>query len=151
MSILAANELAVTSSASTAKTDNTRLICFISILLVKVDSGLPFHDLNSVPIRIADRDCFPESRLAVRQLYSSCGYESGPAVSESLRGFIHADPQESGLPVEEVIGLLLRRKRTPVARRQVFEKLDPWSRGRSQSGYAQTGPENIVEAFLLRT
>src|SRR5215470_11514925 len=66
MSILAANELTVTSSASTAKTDNTRLICFISILLVKVGLGLPFHDLNGVPIRVADRDCFPESRLAVR-------------------------------------------------------------------------------------
>src|SRR5215471_7780155 len=151
MSILAANELAVTSSASTAKTDNTRLICFISILLVKVDSGLPFHDLNSVPIRIADRDCFPESRLAVRQLYSSCGYESGPAVPESLRGFVHADPQESGLPVDQVIGLFLQRKGASVTRSQVFEKLDPWSRGRSKSGYVETGPENIVESFLFRT
>src|SRR5436305_15027568 len=70
-SILAANELTVTITASTAKTDKTRLICFISVLLVKVVRpegrlGLTFHDLNGVPIRIADRDCFPESRLHVR-------------------------------------------------------------------------------------
>jgi len=93
---------------------------------VKVLLGLPFHDLNGMTIWVAERDCFPESRLAVRQLYSSGSNESGPAVPESLRGFIHADPQESGLPVEEVIGLLFRRKRTPVARSQVFEKLEPW-------------------------
>src|ERR1041385_8165738 len=70
ISILAANALTVTSSASTAKTDHTFLSCFISILLVKVLLGLPFHDLNGMTIRVAERDCFPESRLAVRQLYS---------------------------------------------------------------------------------
>src|SRR6516164_6935622 len=102
-------------------------------------------------VRIAGRNGFPESRSAVRQLYSSGGYESGPAVPESLRGFVHADPQESGLPVDEVIGLLLRRKWAPVARRQVLEKFDPRPRGRSNSGYVQTSPKNTVEPFLLRT
>src|SRR6516164_6347820 len=102
-------------------------------------------------VRIAGRNGFPESRSAVRKLHSSGGHESGPAVPESLRGFVHADPQESGLPVDEVVGPLLRRKRATIARRQVLEEFDPRSRGRSQSGDAQTGPENIVEAFLLRT
>src|SRR3974377_1274394 len=120
--MLAANALTSTSRCSTAKTDSTFLSDFISISPCESWLGLPFHDLNGVTIRIADRDCFPESRLAVRQLYSSRRNESGPAVPESLRGFIHADPQESGLPMDEVIGLLLRRKWAPVAGCQVLEK-----------------------------
>src|SRR6185312_5058837 len=90
--------------------------------------GLSLHDLDGVPIRIADHNCFPESRLAVRQLHSAGRNESGPAVPESLRGFSRIDPQESGLPVNQVIGLLLRRKWAPVARSQVFQKLDTWPR-----------------------
>src|SRR6516164_1213145 len=102
-------------------------------------------------VRIAGRNGFPESRSAVRKLHSSGGHESGPAVPESQRGFVHADPQESGLPVDEVIGLFPRRKWVPVVRRQVLEKFDPRSRSGSKSGDAQTGPENIVEPFLLQT
>src|SRR4051812_34568347 len=102
-------------------------------------------------VRIADRNCFPESRLTVRQLYSSRGHKGGPAVPESLRGFFRADPQESGLPVNQVIGLLLRRKWTPVARGQVFEELDSWPRCCPQRRNAQARAENIVEAFLLGT
>src|SRR5204863_9556789 len=92
-----------------------------------------------------------EPRPVVRQLDSSRGNKSGPAVPESLHGFIRADPQESGLPVDQVIGLLLRRKRTPIARRQVFEKLDAGPRRGPQRGDAQPGAENIIEAFLLGT
>src|ERR1041385_4425763 len=150
MSILAANELTVTSSARTAKTGNTRLSCFISILLsVVIWLRSSLHDLDGVSIRVADRDCFPESRLAIRQLYSSGRAESGPAVPESLRGLIHADPQESGLPVDQVIGLFLRRVQAPVLRRQVFKKFDAWPRFGFQCCNVQPGSEDIVEALLL--
>jgi len=112
---------------------------------------LSLHDLDGVSIRVADRDCFPESRFTIRQLDSSGRNEGGPAVPESLRGFIHAHPQESGLPVDQVIGLLLRRIRTPVLRRQVLKKLDAWSRCGSQCCDVQPGSEDIVEALLLGT
>jgi len=102
-------------------------------------------------IRVADRDGFPESRLAIRQLDSSGRNESGPAVPESLRGFIHAYPQESGLPVDQVIGLFLRRIRAPVLRREVFKKFDAWPRCGSQCCNVQPGSEDIVEALLLGT
>src|SRR3954451_6028464 len=60
-------------------------------------------------------------------------------------------PKKFGLPVDEVVGLLLWRKWTPVARRQVFKKLNARTRGRPERGDAQAGAEDIVEAFLLRT
>src|SRR3954447_11080426 len=112
---------------------------------------LALHDLNGVTVRVADHNCFAESRPVVRQLDSSRGNEGGPAVPESLRGLIRADPQESGLPVDQVAGLLLRRKWTSVARRQVFEKLDARARRGPQRSDAQACAENVVEPLLLGT
>src|SRR5438477_11801939 len=102
-------------------------------------------------IRVAERDCFPESHLAVRQLHGSGRDESGPAVPESLRGFVHTDPQKSGLPVNQVVSLLLRRKRAPIARRQVFEELNSRTRAGSQRGDVQAGAKDIIEPLLLGT
>src|SRR5262245_58019713 len=121
-SILAANELAVTSTAARAKTDRTRLSCFIFFLLDWQMDCLLLRDLDGMSIRVADCDCFPEPCLAVRQLDCPGGYESGPAVPQRPRRIVGARAQEPGLPVDQVIGLLLRRIGTAVARRQVFEK-----------------------------
>src|SRR5215831_11172309 len=100
-------------------------------------------------IRVADRDCFPEPRLAVRQLDGPGGYESGPAGPQRPRRIVGARAQEPGLPVDQVVGLLLRRIGAAVARRQVFEKLDARPRRGAQRGDAQPRPEDVIEALLL--
>src|SRR5206468_35730 len=89
---------------------------------------------NGVAVRVAKRYGFPESHLAV-QLDGARGH----------------DAQEPGLPVDQVVGLLLRRVRTPVARRQVFEELDARPRRGAQRGDAQAGAEYVVETLLLRS
>ena len=47
---------------------------------------LLFRDLDGMSIRVADRNCFPEPRLAVRQFDGSGRYESRPGLSQGSRG-----------------------------------------------------------------
>ena len=53
------------------------------------------------------------------------------------------------MPVDEVVSLLTRRIRTPVAGRQVFEKLHTGPGGGAKRRNLQPGSENVVEMLLL--
>ena len=53
------------------------------------------------------------------------------------------------LPVNDVVRVNVRRPRPAIAWRQIFEKLDAWSRSCAHSGDAQMRAENLVQMFLL--
>src|SRR5262249_30200168 len=57
---------------------------------------------------------------------------------------------ERRLPVGEVIGTGIMRRRSSVARRQILEELDSRSGGGSERGDVQPRTEHIVQPFLLR-
>src|SRR5881227_1375935 len=59
-------------------------------------------------------------------------------------------PQDR-LPVYEIVGVFICRKRTPVVRCEVFEKLDPGAFRGPQRSDAQTCAEDVIQVFLLRT
>ena len=51
--------------------------------------------------------------------------------------------------MNDVVGVNVRRPRSAIARRQIFEKLNAWSRSSAHSGDVQMRSENLVQMFLL--
>jgi len=54
------------------------------------------------------------------------------------------------MPADEVVGPDVRRKRSPVARRQIFKELDRGPLGRAQRGDPEPGARDIVQPLLFR-
>src|SRR3954453_20801719 len=95
---------------------------------------------------------------ALRNPALSSGSSTAPVEMKADRLFRRVCAASSALIPKNLVcqwirsfGLLLRRKWTSVARRQVFEKLDPRARRGPQRSNAQAGAENVVEALLLGT
>ncbi len=53
------------------------------------------------------------------------------------------------LPMNDVVRANICRTGSPVARRQVFKKLNAWSGSRAHRGYEQMRSKDLVKMFLL--
>src|SRR6266496_1878992 len=51
--------------------------------------------------------------------------------------------------MDDIVRVNIRWQGPPIARRKIFEKLDPWPRVRPHSGDAQMRAENLIKMFLL--
>jgi hypothetical protein len=113
-------------------------------------SDLSLHDLNSVPVRIADGDALPETCLAIRQIDRAGGEECGFPIAQRSHRLVSSGAQEARVPVDQVVHPSFLRVGATVARRQILQKLDSRTRRRPQRGNSQAGPEYVVEPFLFR-
>jgi hypothetical protein len=81
-------------------------------------------ELHNVTVRIAHQDGARDPERRVRELHHASGHEV--VARRAIRV-----GEERRLPVYEIVGVLVGRHRTAVARREVFEQLDSRSGSRA--------------------
>src|SRR5262249_37566376 len=53
------------------------------------------------------------------------------------------------LPMDEVVRMDVRRSRSSITRREIFQKLNAWSGSGAHPGYEQMRSKDLVQMFLL--
>src|SRR6266566_6747638 len=106
------------------------------------------HDLEDVPVRIADQEPVREAQLAPAKRDRARGDERRARLAEGACSVAVAAHQP-GLPVRHVVGALIGRYRPAVAGRQVLEELDAGPARGPQRGDAQPRTEQAVQVLPL--
>src|SRR5450631_1399795 len=100
-------------------------------------------------VGVADYECFAEADLR-HVIRDDAGRNKVSSASAGLAGGgIGVVGQQDSLAMDDIVGVLIGRKRPAVARGEVFQQFDSRTACASQRGNAQVSAEYVVQMLLF--
>src|SRR5215831_14398147 len=91
---------------------------------------LCFHQ-NGVPIGITHQECFMWAQQSIRFGDHAGGYKLDVRGCKLFCGGQCVRSNNNRLPMSQIVGVFICGEWAPVARREILQEFDPWSRSSS--------------------